>query len=141
MEKQALYFGFGDGGHFLRARDGWKDCHRHPGDRAPGFPWQSASWLDSSLLVNRKVPDRPNGRVQVVGGGREHFWFAFAWWDRSGDSRPGSNSGFYVRGFGVPVRETFDIIATVAFDYACKEWPDVVARQAFPLTLVPLASP
>ena len=137
MEKQALYFGFGNGGHFLRGKDGWRDAGGgYPGDYAPGFPWQSAAWLDTSLLKNRKIPDAPDGRVHVTGGGASHFWFAFVWWDRSGDSRPGSNSGFYVRGFGSPVCETFNAIARIAFDYACEEWPDVVARQLFPLALV-----
>jgi hypothetical protein len=134
VDKQALYFGFGYGGHFLRGKDGWKETSPLK-DYAPGFPWESASWLDGSLLNNKKVPDQPDGKVYVVGGGREHFWFAFVWWDRSGDKRPGSNSGFYVRGFGTPVKETFYPIAQIAFEYACKEWPEVVARQHFPLVI------
>lgn len=133
-DKQALYFGYGPGGHFLRGKDGWRELGP-VGDYAPGFPWESAAWLDTSILKNMKIPDRPDGRVYVTGGGREYFWFAFVWWDRSGDERPGSNSGFYVRGFGVPVRETYYAIAKVAFDYACGEWPDVVARQRFPLVI------
>ena len=85
-----------------------------------------------------KVTDWPDGRVYTVGGGREHFWFAFVWWDRSGDKRGASNSGFYVRGFGVPVRETYDAIAPIVFEFACSQWPDVIGRQAFPLVLQPL---
>lgn len=133
-DKQALYFGYGSGGHFLRGKDGWTESGLL-GDYAPGFPWESAAWLDGSILNNRKVPDQPDGRVHVVGGGREHFWFAFVWWDRSGDTRPGSNSGFYVRGFGVPVRETYFTVAKIAFDYACGVWPQVVERQRFPLVI------
>jgi hypothetical protein len=141
-DKQALYFGYVSGGHFLRGKDGWRDCGGHPGDYAPGFPWESAAWLDGSLLKNMKVPDWPDGRVHVVGGGRDVFWFAFVWWDRSGDKRAASNSGFYVRGFGAPVRETYNAIARIAFEWACKEWPDVVARQFFPLTIVdPIEDP
>jgi hypothetical protein len=60
--------------------------------------------------------------------GGDPLWFAFVWWDRSGDSRPGSNSGFYVRGFAPPE-------ARQAFEFACRAWPAVVARQEHALVL------
>jgi hypothetical protein len=135
MEKKALYFGFGDGGHTLQNKDGlstWGPVK----DKYPGFPWESVDWLDGSILKNRRVHDHPDGRVHVTGGGSpDHFWFAFVWWDRSGDHRGASNSGFYVTGFGTPVKETYFAIAKIAFDYACKQWPNVVSRQLFPLVI------
>jgi hypothetical protein len=127
VNKLALYFGYGSGGHFLRGLsrdtlDPQRDC--------PGFPWK-IEHLDTGLLKNRKVPDDPDGRVHWTCGGTPDLWFAFFWWDRSGDKRGASNSGFYVRGFDS---------ARDAFAYACEQWPDVVARQAFPLVLEDLSS-
>ena len=124
--KRALYFGYGSGGHFLRGLeratlDPQKDC--------PGFPW-SIAHLDTRLLRNRQVPDDPDGRVHWTCGGKDSLWHAFFWWDRSGDSRPGSNSGFYVEGFTLAERAK-------AFAFACAAWPEVVKRQLFPLVLVP----
>lgn len=123
----ALYFGYGSGGHFLR---GGQRNTIDPQKDVPGFPW-SIDLLDTGLLQNRKVPDDPDGRVHWTGGGRS-FWFAFFWWDRSGDKRGASNSGFYVQGF----RHTE---SRAAFAYACQQWPDVVARQLHPLVLVDLS--
>ncbi len=91
-----------------------------------GFHW-GYELLDSGLLKNRKVPDMPNGVVHWVAGGSP-LWIGFFWWDRSGDKRGASNSGFYVQGFAHT-----DLQA--ALDYACAEWPHVMARQAFPLVL------
>jgi hypothetical protein len=109
-DKLALYFGYGRGGHFLRGplRD-----TLDPQQEYPGFPWSIGS-LDCGLLKNGKVPDAPDGRVHWTCGGKPVLWHAFFWWDRSGDKRGASNSGFYVRGF----------------------WPKVVERQRFPLVLV-----
>ena len=120
-EKLALYFGYGDGGHFVRglsrmSLDPQRDC--------PGFPW-TISHLDGGLLTNGKVLDKPDGRVHWTNGGNP-LWFAFFWWDRSGDSRPASNSGFYVRGFAD---------AQQAFDFAKEKWPEVITRQKHVLVL------
>jgi hypothetical protein len=125
----ALYFGYGSGGHFLRSHVG-RESTLSPERDHPGFPWR-VELLDTGLLKNGKVPDSPDGRVFWTGGGRPEFWFAFYWWDRSGDKRAGSNSGFYVRGFE-PKREQ----APEAFAFACAEWPEIVARQKFPLRLI-----
>lgn len=122
--KRAFYFGCLDrAGHFLRETDGATVYN------VPGFPW-GEGLLDGGLLRNRKVPDEPDGRVHWTGGGQP-FWFAFFWWDRSGDKRGNSSSGFYVQGF--PHMEP-----QAAFDYACAQWPDIVARQIHPLVLVHL---
>lgn len=128
--KRALYFGFGSGGHFLRVND-WRTVD--PGE-IPGFPWD-VTLLDTGLLKNRKVPDMPDGRVHWTGGGVP-LWLAFFWWDRSGDKRGASNSGFYVQGFSP--RE-----AQAALDFACEQWPDVAKRQELPLVLcnLPIQEP
>jgi hypothetical protein len=84
--------------------------------------------LDGGLLRNRKVPDCPDGKVYWTCGGGP-LWIAFTWWDRSGDERGASNSGFYVQGFDPRVS------LQAAFDYACAQWPDVTGRQLFPLVL------
>jgi hypothetical protein len=123
--KRALYFGYGSGGHFLRDSGGARTLA--PEETIPGFPW-SGALLDSRLLTNRGVPDDPDGRVHWVCGGTP-LWLGFVWWDRSGDKRGASNSGFYVQGFHHAERQA-------AFDFACAQWPDVVARQLYPLVLV-----
>lgn len=120
----ALYFGYGDGGHFLRSLNGRSTLDK---EDHPGFPW-AVHLLDSTLLQNGKVPDHPDGRVFSTCGGKPDLWIGFFWWDRSGDSRSGSNSGFYVRGFEWKDRAS-------AFRFACAEWPEVVKRQLHPLVL------
>lgn len=124
-EKVALYFGYGSGGHFLRRGDSFRTLS--PEEDIPGFPWTGAL-LDSRLLSNRGVPDVPDGRVHWVVGGTP-LWLGFVWWDRSGDKRGASNSGFYVQGFHHTELQA-------ALDFACSQWPDVVARQHHPLVLV-----
>jgi len=83
------------------------------------------------------VPDDPDGRVHWACGGKP-LWFAFFWWDRSGDRRGNSNSGFYVLGFEPDELnfESANEAARLAFAFACEQWPDVVQRQNFPLVLV-----
>ena len=130
--KLALYFGYGNGGHFLR---GGPRSTIDPQRDFPGFPWE-IGLLDGGLLRNRQVRDDPDGRVHCTcGGSGENFWFAFFWWDRSGDKRGASNSGFYVSGFPMPNSETVGSVALEAFAFACAQWPDVVARQVHPLKL------
>lgn len=128
----ALYFGYGDGGHFLRC-DTPETQTLRPKQSFPGFPWE-IQHLDGGLLCNRQVLDRPDGRVHWTCAGRPVLWHAFFWWDRSGDKRPGSCSGFYVRGFDIGQREE-------AFEYACSQWPDVIERQKFVFQLVEPPAP
>jgi hypothetical protein len=123
--KRALYFGYGSGGHCLRGRD-LSSSTIQP-ESVPGFPWDYCL-LDTGLLKNRRVPDDPDGQVHWTCGGTP-LWLAFFWWDRSGDARPASNSGFCVQGFHHAERQA-------AMEFACSQWPDVVARQQHPLVLV-----
>lgn len=126
--KRALHFGYGVSGHSLRSHDRrMMDLQRD----APGFPW-TIDFIDGGLLRNRQVPDKPDGRVYWTCGGSP-LWIAFFWWDRSGDTRGASNSGFYVQGFS-------HLQAQEAFDYACEKWFPIVERQKFPLVLTHLPS-
>jgi hypothetical protein len=126
LGRLALYFGcWRELGHYLHDTDGNKVLWR---DRPTlRLPWSDAL-MDSSLLKNGKRPDIYDGKVFWTAGGADVFWYASYWWDNSIDKRPGSNSGFYVRGFGHPE-------AQQAFDYACAQFPKIVARQAHPLIL------
>lgn len=121
----ALYHGcWREPGHYLHNAQG-----RHLWERdadALQLPWKP-SHMDGGLLKNGKRVDHPDGRVWWTAGGLT-FWYAFYWWDRSGDKRGASNSGFYVRGFGWPEPQA-------AFDYACVQFPHIVARQRHPLIL------
>lgn len=124
LGKQALYFGCWERpGHYLHAPGGRtvrkeRDC--------PDLYW-SDGLMDCGLLTNGKHPDVCDGRVFWICGGLS-FWYAFFWWDNSVDRRGACNSGLYVRGFGCPEPQA-------AFDYACSQFPKVVARQAHGLVL------
>lgn len=124
----AFYFGCkNDAGHFLWSPETGLYITQPMRD-VPGFPWDWGM-LDAKLLMNRRVPDQPDGHVYWTAGGSP-TWLAFFWWDRSFDTRGASNSGFYVRGFSFLDRQ-------LALDYACQQWPSIVARQQFPLVLQP----
>jgi len=131
LGKAALFFGCWDRpGHYLHDRRGHSLYRREiPVD----FPAPWLRLLDSGLLKNGGNPDIPDGRVYWTCGGLT-FWYAFVWWDRSGDRRGASNSGFYVRGFGWPD-------ASAAFDFARAEFPMITARQQHPLVLQEKAAP
>ena len=121
--KRALYFGClgrNDLGHFLH--DGGSSTLR---PERWEVPWQ-VGLMDTGLLKNREIPDTPTGEVQCIPA---VGWFAFVWWDRSGDSRPNSNSGFYVEGF-----ETHEVLE--AFKFALTQWPKIVERQRYKLRLL-----
>ena len=137
MRRLAIYFGYGDGGHFARAHESVFAGHGKcldPDKELAGFPW-TCRHLDGQLLGNRRVTDIPDGRVHWTSGGALDHWHAFFWWDRSGDPRPASNSGFYVRGWPFTTRDNLEAERREAFAYACEQWPDVVARQLYPLVL------
>lgn len=126
LGKMALYFGcWRDSGHFLHSTN--RLGRLNPEHFSPDIPW-GIGLMDGGLLKNGKIPDRPDGKVYWTCGGKDAFWYAFYWWDRSVDKRGACNSGFYVRGFGYPEPQE-------AFDYGCSQFPHVVERQKFPLAL------
>lgn len=126
LGKLALYFGcWNQPCHYLHDPQGrtiWGSKRD-----VPDLPWTDAL-MDGGLLRNGNREDVCDGRVFWTCGGLA-FWYAFYWWDRSGDSRGASNSGFYVRGFGWPE-------SPEAFAYACEQFPAIVKRQRYPLVLV-----
>lgn len=131
--KRTLYFGCRDAnepGHYLQ--EGHKTMWEPPAEIA--F-WSNV--MDGALLKNGYHPDVVDGKVWWTCGGRPDLWYAFFWWDRSGDRRAGSNSGFYVGGFGPEnlTPETARENAVLAFDHACASYPLVIARQRQPLVL------
>jgi hypothetical protein len=134
IAKCALYFGCWDRpGHYLHDADG-----RTVWDRPSWCHW-NVGLMDGGLLANGRHPDIPDGRVWWTCGGREDLVYAFFWWDRSVDTRGACNSGFYVRGFSPEIitPETAKENAALAFAFACDAFPQVVARQRFPLVLQP----
>lgn len=123
--KRAFYFGCRGGlGHYLHDTAGGRELYRLP----DGMPW-GLGHLDTGLLKNGGHEDCADGRVFWTCGGRPTLWYAFVWWDNSVDRRPGSNSGFYVEGFAIGE-------APAAFQFAREQFPDVVARQPYTLTLI-----
>jgi hypothetical protein len=126
VSKRAFYFGFIESqGHGLIEAGGWRTLQP---DRVEGFPWRFVH-LDTGLLINGGHRDVVDGKVWWTCSS-EPLWIAFVWWDRSGDERGNSNSGFYVQGF-----DHTDLAS--AFEYACSAFPKVVARQRRPLVLQP----
>jgi hypothetical protein len=131
-KKLAVYFGrIGPTGHCLHGiRSSWKT--------PDAFPWP-LPYLDGGFLEENNIPDRVTGNVFWTAReatDKTSLWFGFAWWDRSGDSRGNSNSGFYVRWpEAVSVDDIF-VVAQQAFAHACEMWPEVVSRQEFPLQLM-----
>lgn len=124
-DKRAFYFGcLGGLGHYLFDQSGREVRDR---DIPQSLPW-SLGLMDTGLLKNGRHIDACDGRVFWTCGGRFENWFAFFWWDRSVDSRPGSNSGLYVAGFSFPD-------AAPAFEHGCLAFPAVVRRQKIELVL------
>ena len=104
-------------GHYLYRRGG-----RHVDYTA--CPWGTN--LDTGLLISRKDkyarPDtEPTENYTVA---RKDGWTAISFWDRSGDSRPGSNSAFLVAA---------DVSDKELLALAKAQWPDIFSRGRFPL--------
>ena len=119
--KEVYYFGvLRNTGHHL-----WHPTKFHINPNyIPDFLW-SLSDLDGGLLEKIQAFDRYDGRVYWA---RQQDWFMFLWWDRSGDKRSQSNSGFYVKGFN-----TNQYVA--AFQYASDKFYEIIKRQSINLTL------
>lgn len=122
-EVECYYFGYTErgGGHYLR------DWYGHAGDK---LAREAAAALGVTDLDTTLCWNSGTRREEVEGlalltqrGG----WSALAFWDRSGDARPGSNTAFLVRGT-LP----FDQIVRVARH----RWPQIWARFTFPVVEV-----
>jgi hypothetical protein len=100
-------------GHFLYAPGG-STSRRHEDE----LPFDHCI-LDASLLDRRKPQEEGRYRMVVMSG-----WTVLTFWDRSADSRLGSNSAFVARG----VHHAKDLI-----DMAREAFPSVFERFKFPL--------
>ena len=128
MEKRAFYTGcLGGKGHYF-----WLNNWQHEYDTedimkaVPDFIRCWAEIWDGGLLKNSKTLDVYTGRVFAVPA--KGPWTALIWWDRSVDTRPGSNSGFYVSGFEWSQKHE-------ALVFAQLKWPQVWQRQQHPLRI------
>lgn len=119
MIKRAYYYGYVSGGHFLYEPGPLAIYHEEV------TPWD-LQLMDTGLLKNGKHADIVDGRVFWTCA--KGPWLAFVWWDRSGDKRPNSNSGFYVQGFEHTERKD-------AWEFACSQFPAIIKRQSCPLVL------
>ena len=88
--KRVYFFGcVSTPGHYLWGADGREQypLFRHFSD-ALGVS------LDTGVLKEAGIPDIPGRACFLQRGG----YSLVCWWDRSGDTRPGSNSAFIVEG-------------------------------------------
>jgi hypothetical protein len=118
MNKRLLYFGcMGTPGHSL-----YEDQHTtvHPKyANIPGLNQRVLECIDSTFTPK----DMKQGvyNVAVI-----HPVVILAWWDYTGDSRPGSNSALIGYGYAT---------ADEMLDDACKKFPVVMQRQERPVML------
>lgn len=96
-------------GHDLHSKEGQADIYKDT-------PW--GVHLDGGLL--KALPDFTYGYWIEA---HVDDWTAVAFWDRSGDSRPGSNSAFIVHD---------NVDGNQLFKMAREQWPEVFSRSGFP---------
>lgn len=112
VKLEVWFFGcIGEPGHYLHRPDGrieWTRVH----------PWGSK--IDGGLCGGNKY-NIPDG---VTYEHHKDGWTAVALWDRSGDSRPASNSVFLVWANA----STAEILSA-----ARQQWPQVFTRPKFPV--------
>lgn len=90
------------------------------------FPW-TFDEIDGGILKTNNISDIVDGRVHWFTS-PDGAWYGFVWWDRSCDTRAGSNSGFYIRNVD-------DMSSAVAFRLGCQAFPHIIHRQRIPLLL------
>lgn len=109
---EILYFGrIGSSGHHLHSK--------RTKIRYEETPWGMA--LDTGILKADNIPDVVDGKTVI------HWkdgWTIIAFWDRSGDSRPGSNSAFIVRQ---------EMNSEKLLLLAQQQWPEIFSRLEFPI--------
>ena len=102
------------GHHLYRPGGTWATEHSLPDD----FPCSIAG-LDQCFLPARQPQEQGRARLWRTRG-----WTIVSFWDRSGDSRPGSNATLIARG-RLDLNEVLDR-ARISF-------PEIVARWKFPV--------
>ncbi len=107
---EILYFGaIRVAGHYLHSK------------RDPHIDYDSTPWrydLDQGIVED---PDQIDGKLYLK---KKDGWTALGFWDRSVDSRPGSNSVFLV---------AKDWTAEQILKEAELQWPEVCGRKGFPI--------
>ncbi len=132
MSNEVLFFGCaGVPGHYLYGR----------GMRS--LEYESSPWgmnLDSGLLASKEQrrsyeyanSTKPTGEYVVAkkdgwtAVAKKDGWTAVAFWDRSGDSRPASNSAFLI---------AKDISGEELLSLAAEQFPRIFARKDFPIAV------
>lgn len=114
---EVFFFGCkGAAGHYLHSRSGTVEYEKSPWGRH----------LDTGILVSGADkyarPDTTPTQNYTVA--RKDGWTAIAFWDRSGDSRPNSNSAFLIAA---------DVSDKELLAMARAQWPYIFARAGFPL--------
>ena len=120
---KVFYFGcYGNAGHYMRAPGGSAlRSTRAEHDFTISNPWGYN--IDGELCVSPE-------RRQVQGVTKVHHkdgWTAISFWDRSVDSRPGSNSALLAEG-----EHTFEGMMALFNHY----FPEVLKRYKFPIVEV-----
>lgn len=119
-----LYYGcdLGHAGHFWHPSAARRTCdpHGHP-DGCP-FGYDVDGWVQPADPREVEGRCRIETRVNATGP-----WTCIGWWDRSGDTRPGSCSAFVAKG-------AHDFAAMLVLLNEAFPW--VVLRCKFPLVHV-----
>jgi len=85
-------------------------------------------WLDT--FTREEGRDQTQGRARYY---QRDGYSVINWWDRSGpDKRGGIHSAFVFRG---------DMTAVALLDFGAKVWPEVMARQPVPITVIGWGTP
>jgi len=108
---EVFYFGFLGSGHHLY------DFHGEDAHREVTTPW--GYYIDGKLCPQVKDKYEPQGIALLH---HKDGWTAIGFWDRSGDTRYGSNSNFLVLG-----EYTFDEMLALAK----AQYPGVFKRMKF----------
>jgi hypothetical protein len=119
-EPVCYYFGCWSkerGGHYLYGPGG---SNMSRGALPADFP-VTLSALDGALLGYQKRETEGEAALAHIGG-----WTIVSFWDRSGDSRHNSSSGFVVRGL-LAFAEVLAIGAAI--------FPEIASRWTFPIRL------
>lgn len=127
---EVLYFGWSaPGGHGLRRpAPQYQDPNVSRASYASYASLSMTPWgtkLDGGLCPEKEFPDRFLDKHEYIKVHRLDGWTAVAFWDRSGDTRPGSNTVFLVRCQTAAVE---DILK-----WSRIQWPEVWARPGFPI--------
>lgn len=122
------FFGcIGDSGHYL-----WSPVSRGHDSKTlrSVIPWGDG--LDGGLCpgaYDRRFPKMPQRDYQPEGYAAVSYrggWTALAWWDRSVDSRPGSNAAVLVHELAT---------ASELLERARVVWPEVFSRLKYQIVL------